>query len=177
MNRCGDCDYLNYKDTKWGGEKVWCNNKGCYTKPGDPACNLYSYHNHNYGTSSSCYLTTLMCDILNYEDNCKILNTLRGLRNNYMKKEVDCFDLLDEYKLFGPEICEKINKDKNKKIVALTMLKHYIEPAIKKINSKEYDEAIDIYIEMTNHLINKYDIDTSKEAISRKRKPQYCFYR
>ena len=48
-NRCGDCDFLNYKDTKWGGDKVWCNYKGYYVKPGEVACDNYTYKGHRYG--------------------------------------------------------------------------------------------------------------------------------
>ena len=48
-NRCGDCDYLNRRETKWNGEKIWCDYKGYYVKPGEVACDNYTYHGHRYG--------------------------------------------------------------------------------------------------------------------------------
>ncbi len=169
---CSDCDYMNLRDKNSYGE-AYCSERKHYYNPSDTICNRSSIKGRDVGGSSSCYLTTAMCDILGYEDDCSALKTLRFLRDSYMKKEVDCYDLLKEYNQFGPDICESLYQDKNRKIVVLTMLKHYIEPAIKMINNNQYDNAIDIYIEMTNTLINKYDIDTTKQ------RPivRYQFYR
>ena len=82
-NRCGDCDFLNYKDTKWGGDKVWCNYKGYYVKPGEVACDNYTYKGHRYGR----YLITATCKILNID-------------NEKCKKLYDAFDIVRDENVF-----------------------------------------------------------------------------
>lgn len=156
VNRCGDCDFLNYSDCKWGGEKVWCNKKGYYVRPTDPACNSYTYNSHNYGSSSSCYLTTAMVDILGFEDNCEYLEILREFRNDYMKSNEEYFDLLQQYDIVGPMICESLYNDPKRKDIASWMLENYIKKAVNFVKCSKFREAIAIYLEMTNNLLLIY---------------------
>ena len=78
-----------------------------------------------------------------------------------MAKEVDCYDLLKEYKEIGPKIVENLYNDPDKEQIAQIMLNHYIKPAIETFENNK-DDAVDIYIEMTNNLIDKYDINRSQ---------------
>ncbi len=156
---CSDCDYMNLQD-KNKYDEAYCSKRHHYYKPSDTICNLSSIKGRDVGGSSNCYLTTAVCNILGYEDNYCFLQELRFFRDNYMRNEVDCYDLLKEYKELGPQICNKLENDLEKDQIAWIMLEHYIKPAVIQIQNKNFDNAIQIYIEMTNNLISKYEIKT-----------------
>lgn len=157
---CSDCDYINLIDKNSYGE-AYCSKRRHYYDPSDSACNYFERGGKYIGSNSTCYLTTAVCDILGYKDNCYYLNSLRNIRDSYMAKEVDCYDLLKEYKEIGPKIVENLYNDPDKEQIAQIMLNHYIKPAIETFENNK-DDAVDIYIEMTNNLIDKYDINRSQ---------------
>lgn len=61
--------------------------------------------------SQGCYITTVMCDILGYSDHCFVLNEMRNLRNNVMKKDEKYFDILSECDIIGPVIAKYIREE------------------------------------------------------------------
>ena len=108
-NRCGDCDFLNYRDTKWGGDKVWCNYKGYYVKPGEVACDFYTYNGHRYGW----YLITATCKILNIDnEKCKKLyDAFDIVRDEKTPETENMYDMIKGYDIVGPQIATKLFAD------------------------------------------------------------------
>ena len=145
-NRCGDCDFLNYKDTKWGGDKVWCNYKGYYVKPGEVACDNYTYKGHRYGR----YLITATCKILNID-------------NEKCKKLYDAFDIV------GPQIATKLFNDSFKEEIAYSMLNDYILPCLTLVQNGSYLEAVNLYDNMTMTLYNFYFKKEDNLPLTRKK--------
>lgn len=163
MKSCGECKYLNLEDKNRYGD-YYCAIKHKYYPISDTTCSSFDYRDSRTSSPISmggyCYITTAVCQILGYDDNCDYLNTLRSLRDNYMKKEVDCFTMLEEYKLVGPEIVKNLIKDNNKEEKAHELLTEYIIPAVINIKKGAYEKAILTYTIMTNSLINEYNIES-----------------
>lgn len=154
--QCKDCIYLDESDTKWGD--MYCKAKGWYVDPGSTSCSN-DFAKNKEASKKDCYLTTAMCHVLEKDDKCEELEALRSFRDNYMKKNEAYIPVLEDYDKIGPVISDKILDDEDCKQVALIMKYFYIDMAIEKINEKEYEDAIDIYVNMTLDLMEHYDID------------------
>lgn len=152
--QCSDCIWLDMKDSSWRGFR--CTKKGIYVNPGEKSCN--NHFEKKNESSSNCYLTTAMCEILNEKDNCYVLETLRSFRDNIMKNDENCTPLLEEYDVIGPQICKKLYQDEQKEVIARSMLYLRIYPAINAIKNEKYDDAIEIYKDMTELLKEKYNV-------------------
>ena len=156
---CRDCRWLNPEDSKWG--EFYCEYNHYYVKAGSPSCRHFEKVSR---AEAGCYLTTAMCEIMNYDDDCITLNTLRDFRDNYMKNNSECLPLLNDYDVVGPIICDKLKKDDNNIMIAHIMLTEFIIPAIDCIKNNYFDDAICIYKDMTIKLMEHYDLDTSNLA-------------
>lgn len=154
---CSDCDYMNLKDRDNYGF-AYCSKRREYYDPSDTACEYIQVDGEEQGKAPYCYITTCVCDILGRDDHCYELDTLRDFRDNYMKKQVDCYSMLREYNVVGPEIVKNLSNDFEKDSIAYFLKLLYIDKAIEQINEKDYEGAVDTYIAMTNVLINKYHI-------------------
>ena len=168
---CGSCTYL---DLDYGGNcygKYYCNKKCDRHLATDTACSSYtkaysrdsSTINNaidfsNSKTSSSCYITTLLCGILKLSDSNHYINTLRNFRNNYLKNS-EYNNLLVEYDVVGPIICKHLENDKQNRLVAAQLFYNYISPIVSLIDDKMYKDAIVRYIMMVERLKSLYGIN------------------
>lgn len=174
MANCSECTYLNPDNPDLYG-KYWCekrlervsaNQSECYR-----FCRAYgrssnvskSYEDYSKDNSNdpSCYLTTMLCEILKINDNNFFLNTMRSFRNNILQKDEKYKPILVEYDIIGPKIAKSLSIDPLKYQIAANAFYKYIKPIIKLIKEKNYDQAILMYMEMTNNLKSFYNIDTS----------------
>lgn len=154
--QCKDCALIDPNDTKWGD--WYCKAKGWYVDPGSTSCSN-DFRKSKEAEKSDCYLTTAMCKVLGKEDDCEELETLRSFRDNYMKKDKNYQTMLEDYRIVGPYLSGKIMKDENKENIANVMNDFYIKSAISYINEQEYEEAVEIYLNMTLDLMDNYNID------------------
>ena len=169
---CAACTYLGECGDYNG--KYWCSNKGedhyasdskcysfceAYSRSNSARENMYSYSDDH--KSSGCYLTTIMCKLLNYPDNNYYLNILRMFRDNYMKQNPKYYPLLLTYDIVGPIVAYELEHDKDGKIIALNMFSRYITRAVCAIEEEKYDSAITIYTAMSDTLANRYNINTN----------------
>ena len=174
---CGSCTYL---DLDYGGNcygKYYCNKKWDRHLATDTACSSYTmaYSRSksaidnaidfsNSKNSSSCYITTLLCGILNLSDSNYYINTLRNFRNNYLKNS-EYNNLLVEYDVVGPIICRYLENDKHNKLVAAKLFYNYISPIVSFIYDKMYKDAIVRYMMMINKLKVLYGINRCVTAL------------
>lgn len=110
----------------------------------------------DYG-SSWCYITTATCNILGMDDDNYYLNTLRDFRNNFMKKDSKYLKMLVLYDIVGPKISKALKKDEDSLEIAGNIIDN-IKVAVSDINNKEYDKAIERYMNMTVGLAEYYGI-------------------
>ncbi len=129
--------------------------KNCYY-PDDTTCSYYKSKD-NYVPGSGCFITTIVCDMLGFDDKCNILETLRSFRNNVMQKDSNYKDILFEYDTVGPEIAKSIIDEKDYELIN-GMLDFYILPTVNLIRDKKYNEAVSRYKNMTKALENYYGI-------------------
>ena len=169
-NYCGECTYL---DLSTGDEygKFWCEkrlerhlanelecNRFCraYSRDSSVAKSAYDYSKDK--SSSGCFLTTMICSILNLPDNNTYLETIRNFRNQVLQKDDKFKPILVEYDIIGPKISEALNNDPLKNKIASKYFENYIKPITILINNKDFNGAINLYITMTNNLKNLYGL-------------------
>lgn len=169
---CGECTYLDLSTGDIYG-KFYCERKWERHLSTDPECgnfckaysrdsnsieNAYRYSNNH--TSSGCYLTTMLCNILGMDDNNEYLQTMREFRKNILQKNERYKHLLVEYDIIGPKISQCLINDPLKERIAYDYFNKFIIPITKLIQFKSYDMAINIYKYMTNSLSFIYNINS-----------------
>jgi len=174
MAKCMYCDCMDLSDRNDYGE-AYCTEKRTYYDPDSSVCSYYytpcsestsykEYENEReqeeYDNPSICYITTIVCDILNKGDNCYELNTLRQFRDNYMLKDKSCLKILLEYEIVGPLIARCIKSDSNKERVANYIFNMHIIPTVNLLIDNSYEEAIKSYTLLVKTLIEYYQIQT-----------------
>ena len=166
-NKCGSCYWLrdmNDDNTMFCGtsnEKGHCIYlKNCYY-PDDTICSYYQ-NKKSYVPGGGCYITTIICDMLGFDDKCNILETLRGFRKDVMQTSSEYKEVLYEYDTVGPKISKSIKEDKDLELIN-GMLDFYILPVVSLIKNKDYKEAIIRYQNMTKSLENYYGIEYTGE--------------
>ena len=157
-DKCGTCLNLNLKEKSAYGDKYWCRERKNYFEVSDYACSYYNEDPNRVRNSSDCYITTIICNVLGYDDNCELLNTLRDFRDNYLKAHPEYYDLLLEYDITGPQISHCIFADENKYPLALIISQAYLVPCANYIKNGNFEEAITIYKNMVHHLMQCYNI-------------------
>ena len=130
----------------------------------DKYCTEYAYDecpNYKYEEpSSGCFITTIVCDIIGLEDRNIYLMLLRKFRNNYLQKNQNGIKILEQYDFIGPIISKKIFEDQNKQQLARQLFLNNLVPVFDEITKDNYEEAIKIYTNMVNQLIEKYNLNT-----------------
>jgi len=163
-DHCGNCCHLdwNNKEKYSSRDKYWCKDKKRYVEPTDTSCDYFlkdrSKPNDGGYTPSGCYITTIIVDILGYEDNCEVLNVLRNFRDNVLKTNIKYLPLLFEYDIIGPIICEYIKSEKNNEQLCLGLLKHFLIPCVNLIKENKFEEAVEVYRNLVLHLRSNYEI-------------------
>lgn len=161
---CCDCEYLNrndeYKDWFSGKTKYKCKECWQYKDLQDPACSKIRPITKNNGsyTPSGCYITTIVCEILGYEDNCELLCILRNFRDNVLKADPQYLQLLVEYDQIGPLIANYLRKEKNNITHALMLMNYFLIPCVNAIKNNNIDEAVTIYKNMVNQLKDELEL-------------------
>ena len=159
MAQCNECLYCDLTDT-WRG-KAHCEYINGYVYPTEKACSHIRYKNNIGG----CYITTIVHEILNNPDNCKVLDVLREFRNNILQTDVSYKKLLMEYDVVGHEIAESIMLDHD-----INFCKAIYEKTLKPISQMvidgKYNEAISNYVIATNNLKECYGICNEEISIN-----------
>lgn len=153
---CGDCAKLDKSSPNLWGE-YYCKEKCKYVSENKEAC--YSHIKKDEGgyTPAGCFITTILCNILGYQDNCEILETLRSFRERYLKLSEDGKKLLQEYDQIGPIISEHL---KSASIIdAIILMNNYIKPCYDLIKKEKYTLATITYKNMVEELKRKYMLE------------------
>lgn len=169
---CGECTYLDLSTGDIYG-KFYCEKKWDRHLSTDPVCSSFceAYRRdystiqnaHNYSedkSSSGCYLTTMLCNILGLPDNNIYLETMRNFRKNILQKDNKYKYLLVEYDIVGPKIAEYLMLDPLKEKMSKVYFHKYIIPITKLLNENKYDMAINLYMNMTNSLSYLYNLNS-----------------
>ena len=172
MAKCAECTYLDISDGNSNGA-FWCEKKlerhlatdiecgsfcRAYSRYSSSINNAIEYSN-SHNSSGGCYLTTMLCNILKMKDDNIYLETMRNFRNNILQKDEKYKPILVEYDIVGPKIAKALYDDPlNTKVAAIYFAKYIFNIKI-LIEDNQYNEAINMYTEMTTSLKSFYGID------------------
>ena len=126
------------------------------------SCNIY--RNYMSRNSGGCYLTTIVCNTLGMDDKVSYLETLRKFRDNVLQKNDKYKEILATYDVVGPVISCNLAHDKNNKQIALNLFNLGIKNVCSLLDENRIDEAISLYMDMTNLLIDGYGIRESYDS-------------
>jgi hypothetical protein len=103
-----------------------------------------------------CFLTTACVQERNLPDNCDELETLRYLRETYIRKQEGGTELLSHYRFIGPALISNINQFQNRSLVYDHIYNNLIIPSVKLIKEQKFNEATSFYKEFVIALEAKY---------------------
>lgn len=164
-NYCGECAHLDLKNKEryTSKDRYYCDKRGRYCELTDSSC--YNFlkdpsrlEDRGSYRPSGCYITTIVVDILGYEDNCEILNVLRNFRETYLKLRPEYLSLLIEYDRIGPVISESIQNYNHKLNLCLLIMKKYLLPCASLIKENNFEDAIKLYEKMIINLEDFFGI-------------------
>ena len=159
-NQCGSCYWLKdpRDDNKLFNDpdyiKGHCIELKCYYYPDDAIC---SYYKNREASGGGCYITTMVCSVLGYDNHCEVLETLREFRKDVLQKDKKYSSILHEYDTVGPQIAE--NLEKEDKEVVTGIFDVFLKPITKLLKEEKNDEAVDRYQLMTKTLEDYYSIE------------------
>lgn len=145
--QCGGCTNFDFQGDNTKGYCSWYRS---YYYPGD-SCS----HQNPREINSGCYITTIVCDVLGFADDCNVLDTLRSFRNNVLQKDSKYYNLLLEYDMIGPDIAYFIKKEYEKTNdieMWVQFYNFYLQPTVNYINNGEFDSAVNRYKGMVETL-------------------------
>lgn len=157
--QCGNCIESEETNDSW---RIYCKYYKAYYDKSD-SCNHQKRKQKGEDGVAGCFITTIVCDILGYDDKSNILETLRGFRKNVMQKSLEYKEVLYEYDVAGPQIAHAIKEDNDLELIN-GMLDFYILPTVNLIRDKKYNEAVARYKNMTKALENYYGIPFEEKA-------------
>lgn len=116
-------------------------------------------------SSGGCFITTVLCNILGLPDNHETLTTLRGFRDNVLKKDEKYKEILMIYDGIGPMVADKLINDEDRKAKANDLYKSSLLPIVEEIRNNNYTRAIKHYLYMTLALISEYNLRDTYNAL------------
>ena len=172
---CSNCDWYDRNSTHYMNTNMHkCKNDGGWKTATDYCDNhsraeIKSTSNSGEFKQSGCYITTVICDILGYNDNCETLNMLRLFRENILKCDFKYTDLLLQYDLVGPEISNQLKTMEDNYEYSLKLYHSFLIPCVYAIKEGYVVEAVKIYKNMVTTLCETFNI----ELVSPKRDMEY----
>lgn len=106
----------------------------------------------NQGSSSGgCFISSVIYQAINNDDNCYELQTLRNFRDNVLLKDNKGSELVHEYYRIAPEIAYRL-ENKNDNMLYQHIVDNYLNKTIQHIEKQEFNQAILLYREMVEFL-------------------------
>ena len=116
--------------------------------------NRYGYRP---GSSSWWYIATFVRNTLGI-DTADYFITIIEFRENYLQQNLEYFNFLVEYDMYGRLLKVALEKDPQKELIAQELLTNYIIPITNLYKEKKYNEAFLIYSDMFYTLKELYKI-------------------
>lgn len=106
--------------------------------------------------SSSCFITTAICDSLHKPDDCYELTKFRLFRDKWLSQQADGKALIQEYYRIAPSIVASINQQENSANIYRYIWTSYLQPCLHFIEIGKYEDCKLLYIQMVRKLQKQY---------------------
>lgn len=165
---CGSCIFLDLEDVQWG-DRYYCPNARKYLKASERGCS--DFRKANNGNSSrgfklsGWYITTMVCNILGYADDCEVLVLTQKLKE-YLATTEEGVAFLEEYNQIGPRIATLLSAQENRERKAMEILQSFLIPCALAVKENDFNKATTIYINMTNELKAQYGFLTTSNELT-----------
>jgi len=95
--------------------------------------------------SSSCFITSAVCEAFGRRDDCHELMSMRSFRDNWLRKQPGGEAEIEEYYALAPQIVAAINAEDNSGEIYSSICEKYIIPCVDLANGDENDACYTRY--------------------------------
>ena len=122
--------------------------------------NYSEQHSYSsYSSDSSCFLTTATCQVMNYNDNCDVLQMYRHYRDEILSQDQDGPGIIRQYYEIAPEILKRIDALPDPMAVYTSMWHDYLLPGYQLLLEHRYSEAKKLYIKLVTILMKRFNLE------------------
>ena len=145
---CYDC-YYNPNVPR--GDEHKCNATGDYIASPRSYCQHYAERQEESHSKGGCFVTTAVCNVLGYPDDCETLTTLRHFRDSFLSSGKFHY-LVDDYYARSERIVNYIDNCSDPVGLALHLHGSYLQNIVCKIEQGMVEEVISDYKLMVEYL-------------------------
>lgn len=116
----------------------------------------YEELNNGFKRKGWCYITTAVCDSFHKNDDCYELTMFRLFREEFLRKEENGEQLIQEYYTMAPKIVENINLNLNSSMVYKEIWDKYLSTCLTQIEKGQNIQCKNHYIKMMKDLECKW---------------------
>lgn len=106
--------------------------------------------------SNGCFITSAVCKSFHKPDDCYELTAFRAFRDDWLKKQPDGADLIQEYYQIAPEIVTHIDTSPDCNAIYLDIWNTYLEPCLRAIEDDNMEHCKSVYTSMVRTLQKQY---------------------
>ena len=115
--------------------------------------------------NNGCFITSAVCKSFNKSDDCYELTTFRRFRDEWLLKESDGKQIIDEYYRIAPRIVEKIDASGKADKVYRMIWDRYLSECLRLLEERDYYECKKLYIQMVEDLKMRFLSNACAEEI------------
>lgn len=112
--------------------------------------------NSGGGGGGFCWITTAVCEVMGWKDDCDELKTLRGFRDGWMSQTDERRALIAQYYDLCPLIEPQIKRDPHKRVYLQGLYRRYILNAVQAVKFDQPEEALRLYQAMVDEVRGRY---------------------
>lgn len=107
-------------------------------------------------SSGECYLTSVCINANNLSDNCLELAVFRDFRDNWLRKQPEGQNEIEEYYSIAPKIVDAINARSDANDLWSGIFNNLVIPCLEWINKEDMEQAYECYHIITRDLADTY---------------------
>lgn len=161
-----DCPFLYWDNTLGWLGGLRCRKTGDQIQTGSA---LYENYCHNWESSykqcanfvpakesGGCYLTSACVEAMGMADDCRELTVLRRFRDEWLAKQPEGKQEIDEYYKTAPAIVAKIHAQEDCGVLLKKLYEQLVLPCVRYIEGGKYESAYTLYKKVTRKLQKEY---------------------
>lgn len=112
--------------------------------------------NNASASSSSCFITTAVCNSFGKPDDCYELTSFRNYRDNWLIKQTFGEQLIKEYYSVAPAIVKTIDSRDDSALIYKKIWDQYLKECLNHIEKEQFEECKELYIKMVRDMETQY---------------------